>query len=48
MAVQGMGVIICDECGVQVCIPTKEPFEAPGGALDAPGVMIPRPVSMRW
>jgi hypothetical protein len=43
-----MGVIVCDECGIFVGFPTAEPYDAPDGALDAPGVLVPRPVSMRW
>lgn len=49
-----MGFIVCDECGVIVGVPTKEPYDAPPGPepdsyqLGTPGVMVPRPAALRW
>jgi hypothetical protein len=48
MAVRGMTFIVCDECGVQVGVPTQDPYDVPGNPLDAPGVMVTRPIAMRW
>jgi IS1 family transposase len=54
VSIHGMGVIVCDQCGIFVGFPTPDPYDAPPGPepdsyqLGTPGVMVPRPAFLRW